>query len=356
VLDGSIPLSTTAWAKKLGVSEAAVELVHSHGAVDLHVDSFIWTRIFGYDLLKAHDSGPLAARWLGQADLPRLRTAGFSAATWVITTNPARGQRQRLRALVENYRRLTQLLNAPGSGAKVVTNCKEYRAARSAGLHAAFIGVQGGSAFADPVSTDIFPVEHLLRVTLAHLLDSDVSTSNMPQPRRDAQQSLPKRGCELVTELEARRTLVDLAHASERAFWDVIGMHDRSRPLMVSHTGLAAVHRHWRNIDDQQMRAIADSGGVVGILYHGPFLGDGPWGGRVATVGRHIAHGLRVLGPQHICLGSDWDGLIATPLDMPTCMEMPRLVQTLLDVGIDERSIVQVLGASFEDFLARARP
>jgi membrane dipeptidase len=347
--------SRSEWARRLGVSLAAVDLLCSTDVVDLHVDSFIWTRIFGYDLLKLHGTGPLGARWLGQTDLPRLRRAGVAAATWVITTNPWRRQRNRLRALVSNHRRLVTILNTVGSGARVVTNYRQYAAARAAGLHAAFIGIQGGSALSDPASADAFPLERVLRVTLVHMTNSDIGGTSSPF-HPGANLGLLPRGRELVRQLESRGTLVDLAHASQRLFWDVVNMHDRSRPLIVTHTGFSSVHRHWRNLDDRQMCAIADSGGVIGVLYHGPYLGDPPWGGTVRSVVRHLVHGIRTVGPEHLCLGSDWDGLIATPLDMPSCLELPRLVQALLDERVNESIIACILGNSAQRLLAVARP
>ncbi len=347
--------SPNQWARNLGVSRAAVDLLIGRDVIDLHVDSFIWTRLFGYDLRKAHGSGPIGARWLSQADLPRLRQAGVGSATWIITTNPWRRQRQRLRTLVHNYQRLVATLNHAQSAAQVVTNYREYRAVRESGLHAAFVGVQGGNAFSDPVSSDVFPLKSLLLVTLVHLTDSDIGTTSSPL-RLGPDRGLLPRGRELVRELETQGTLVDLAHASKQLFWDVVAMHDRSRPLIVSHSGLSGVSQHWRNLDDRQLRAIADTGGVVGILFHGPFLGDAPWGGTVRSIARHFAHGIRTVGPEHLCLGSDWDGLIATPLDMPSCLELPRLVQALLDEGVDESSIEWILGKSVLRLLARARP
>lgn len=341
--------------ESLRVSRGALELLRSSEVFDLHIDSFIWTRLLRYDVQKSHDSGPLSARWFGQVDLPRLQRAGVGAATWSITTNPWRRIRDRLRALVANYRRLVTLLNHVDSGASCVTNYREYLAARNAGRHAAFMAIQGGNALSDPRSCDVFPVERLLRVTLVHLTNSDLGTTSSPLRLGD-DRGLLARGRELVRELESRGTLVDLAHSSQRLFWDVVSEHDRSRPLIVSHTGLAAVHRHWRNLDDHQLRAIANSGGVVGILYHGPFLGDPPWGGRVRTIARHLAHGIKTIGARHMALGSDWDGLIATPLDMPTCTEFPRLVQALLDERIPEHDIVSVLGRSALELIARTRP
>ena len=342
-------------ARRLGVSRAAVDLVADCEVVDLHVDSFLWNRMLGYDLLREHDSGPLRARWLGQADLPRLRRGGISSAVWIITTNPWRSRRGRLRTFLHNYRRLVDTLSEPHSGAKIVTNSREYWATRTSREHAAFVGVQGGNAFSDPMSAEVAPFENLLLVTLVHLTDSDLGATSSPL-RFGETLGLSPRGYDLVRTLEARSTLVDLAHASPKLFWDVAAMHDPSKPLVVSHTGLSGAHRHWRNIDDRQLRVIAESGGVAGILFHGPFLGDPPWGGSARTVARHIAHGIRVVGAEHICLGSDWDGLIATPLDMPTCLELPRLVEALLDEGVTEPDIEWILGKSILSLLARVRP
>jgi membrane dipeptidase len=349
------PRNLAAWARQLGVSEAAVDLLCTSEVIDLHVDTFIWTRIVGYDLLRSHGTGPIGARWLGQADLPRLRQARVGSAAWVITTNPLRRRRSRLRALVNNLDRLTATLNSEGSGAVVVSNYRQYVAARAAGKHAAFLAIQGGNALSDPASAEVFPLERLLLVTLVHLTSSDIGTTSSPL-RLGRDRGLLHRGRELLDVLESRGTLVDLAHASERMFWDVVAAHDHSRPLLVSHTGLAGANPHWRNLTDRQLRAIADSGGIVGILYHGPFLGDSFLGGSVRSIVRHIQHGIKTIGPDHLCLGSDWDGLIATPVDMPTCLELPRLVQALLDAQVDESHIVSILGRSALDFIARARP
>src|SRR5262249_60370060 len=72
--------------------------------------------------------------------------------------------------------------------------------------------------------------------------------------------------------LNPRRIFVDLAHIHERAFFDVVAVHDRSQPLLVSHTGVAGVRPHWRNLTDAQIKAIARTGGTIGIIFHGAFL------------------------------------------------------------------------------------
>jgi membrane dipeptidase len=186
----------------------------------------------------------------------------------------------------------------------------------------------------------------ILRVTLIHLTPSPLGWTSTPIPfARD--RGLSRDGETLVHALEARRVLVDLAHASKNTFWDVVRVHDPARPLLVSHTGVSGVHDHWRNLDDAQLRAVADSGGTIGVLYHVPFLGDAWHAGRVATVARHIEHIVRTVGDDFASLGSDWDGAIIPPRDMPTCLELPRLVQALLDVRLSPESIRKIVGENF---------
>ena len=115
----------------------------------------------------------------------------------------------------------------------------------------------------------------------------------------------------------------------------------------MTHTGVSGVHRHWRNLDDAQLRAIARTGGVVGIIYHSPYLGDPIWAGRVETVVQHLEHVRDTLGDDFPALGSDWDGFIVTPRDMPTCLELPRLVDCMLRRRWRAEAIQKALGANF---------
>src|SRR2546422_11738329 len=101
-----------AWAKELGISNEAVQLYAASDVVDLHLDSFIWQRIFGYDLKKRHGRGLLGARFYSQVDFPRALEAGLTGATWIITTNPLRTAAGRARAFVKNIARLRDLLQS----------------------------------------------------------------------------------------------------------------------------------------------------------------------------------------------------------------------------------------------------
>ena len=334
-----------AWARELTISREAVELYLASEVIDLHVDSFIWHRLLGRDVTRRHGRGPFGARFFGHADLPRLREAEIGGATWVITTNPLREGHDRAETLLRNVDALLATFARVPNDVAVVRTAADYAAARRSGKHAAFVGVQGGNAFDEvPEALDRVPAGLLLRITLLHLTSSHLGGTSSPL---GADAGIGRRGADFVERLDARRIFVDLAHAGQRSFWDAVRVHDASLPLLVTHTGVSGVHRHWRNLDDAQLRAVAKTGGVVGIMYHAPFLGDRPWAGRVETVVRHLEHVRDVAGEDTPALGSDWDGAILTPRDMPTCLELPRLVHTMLARGWSNEAIRKALGANF---------
>lgn len=336
-----------AWARALGVSRAAVDLHLACDIVDLHVDSFIWTRVFGRDIRRRHGGGPFGARFFGHADLPRLREANVAGAIWALTTNPFRGAEGRARVFARNLDRLRGILASASDQVSLVRDLAGYRAARAAGRHAAFLGIQGGNALdRDDAAMSLLDGGDILKVTLVHLSSSSLGETNAPGGRADA--GLTPAGKRYVEALDARRIFVDLAHIGRQAFFDAVDVHDRKRPLLVSHTGVSGVTPMWRNIDDAQLRAVADTGGVVGIIFHGGFLGAPAWhGGSARAIVDHIAHVCDVAGEDHVALGSDWDGAIVTPRDMPTCLELPRLVQFMLDRGFGEGRVRKVMGGNF---------
>ena len=191
----------------------------------------------------------------------------------------------------------------------VVRDAGEYLRARAEGKHAAFIGIQGGSALDAPGALNRIPDRLVVRITLVHLYNSSLGVTSAPSVRDGG---LTPAGKDYVRELDARRIFVDLAHIHRRGFFDAVEAHDRSLPLIVTHTGVSGVHEHWRNLDDEQLRAIADTGGTVGIMYHTGFLGPGAEGKRASRVVDHIAHVVKTVGDDHVSLGSDWDGAITT--------------------------------------------
>ncbi len=339
------------WADGLGVSRAAIDLYAASDVFDFHIDSFIWTRIFGYDLTQRHGTGLFNARFYSQVDFPRIREAGVTGACWVITTNPAKVATERADAFVKNIHELRSIFASVPNEFAVVRNVREYRAARAVGKHGAFIGMQGGNALdRDLSAVDLIPDDLVLRITLVHLSSSALGVTSSPLAGMGAgkgkSRGLTPLGRDYVRRLNEKKIFLDLAHISREGFFDALEVHDKSQPFLVTHTGVNGVFPHWRNLDDDQIKAVADTGGTIGVMFHGEFLDGRRWGGAMEAIVRHLEHIVKVAGDDYASLGSDWDGAISTPRDMPTCLELPKLVDLMLKRGWKEQSVRKVLGGN----------
>ena len=344
--------SATEVAREVGASREAIELAWRSEIFDLHVDSYITARLVGYDLLKRHAIGfPSYGRFFGQLDLPRALAGGLTGAMWSVTTNIARPGKHRSDVFFENLSSLRSTLES-SPDVVIVRTAEELHAGRAAGKHVALLAVQGGNAFEsrDPAN----PGRLVTRVTLVHLSNSVYGATSSPARGRD-DPGLTRRGRDFVRWLDSERIFVDLAHASPRSFWDAVETHDRSLPLIVTHTGIADVHAMWRNIDGRQVRAVADSGGVVAIIFHPPFLGPNGHDGRAVL--DHVEAAITAGGEECVALGSDYDGAILPPRDLRDAgTGYYRLIGYMLERKWSEARIRRVLGENFVRSFARLRP
>ena len=263
------------------------------------------------------------ARFYGQADVPRMREAGMCGAVFSIATNPFRPAGRRAGSL---RRQPAPPAGRPRAATAACRSCAPPASGGQPGREgrfACFLAVQGGNAFISPDDLDAIPGDVVTRVTLVHLTDSGLGATSSPS-RAAGDGGLTPAGQSSWPPCNERRILVDLAHASRATFWAALDVHDRDLPPIVSHTGVWAVRQSWRNVDNDQIRAIAGRGGVVGVMYHRGFLGKPFWRVGAEDVVRHLEHLVRVGGEDVACLGSDWDGMIVTPRDMPTAARAAR--------------------------------
>lgn len=329
---------------------------------DLHLDTYIASRIARRDLQKRHRlGGPLHYRLYGMVDLPSAIDAGMTGGMWSITTNPFRPARARQRAFHRNLRGIQAEFERRPDRARVVRNVTEYRAARAEGVHGCFVAIQGGNAIEhDPTLLDDMPGDLVSRITLVHLTDSGIGATSAPSPAIPLlgrkHEGLTDLGRDYVRRCNSARILVDLAHISRTGFDDALAVHDPGLPPIVTHTGIDAVHRHWRNLTDHQVKAIAERGGTVGIMYQSSFLGEPYWGGRCEAVLDHAQHVIDLVGDDHVSLGSDWDGAIMPPRDLRRPADLPNLVAGMLQRGWSHDRCGKVLGENALRVIAAVRP
>ncbi len=344
-------------AAALGISVEAAQLSRACDIIDLHIEGILVPRLIPYDPHKRHGKLPFGGRWLGHLDFPRIIEGGLTGAMWAITTNPFRSAKKRWEVFLENFARLERLIKSTNGRFRIVRTHAEYVAARAAGAHACMLAIQGGNALdAAPDGPTSIPDDAIVRVTLVHLTTSSYGVTSSPLKITGADRGLTDWGKDMVQKLEHRRILVDLAHINPAGFWDAVEVHDKSMPLIATHTGVDGVKRHWRNLDDDQVKAIADSGGTVGIIFSQAFLKTpkGPRDGGMIV--DHMQHVIDVAGEDFVSIGSDYDGMIVPPPELRDGSHYPILVQHMLDRNWSPDRIKKVLGANFLRVLRVVRP
>jgi microsomal dipeptidase-like Zn-dependent dipeptidase len=178
---------------------------------------------------------------------------------------------------------------------------------------------------------------------LTHFFDNEVAGS----AHGVSHGGLTPLGRQVVQRMEQLGIIVDLAHSSTQTVQEVLAM--ATRPVVVSHTGVAAVCPGPRNLTDEQLRAIAANGGLIGIGY---------WDGAVCAptienIVKAILHAVQVMGVQHVGLGSDFDGTTKTPWDTRGVIV---ITDALLKAGMSADDVSRVMGGNTLEFLLRTLP
>jgi membrane dipeptidase len=347
-----VPASSDALSRLLGVSDMAVALCRSALFIDLHIDTLIPPRLWGYDIFKRHRPW-LGGRFFGHLDVPRLEQVSMDGAMWSITTNPFRTAKGRYRAFLRNLDHFSGQIEANPQRLRWIRDAGELRGEGIGVL----LSIQGGNALEAADDSVWTALDHrLTRVTLVHLTNSVYGASNAPIHRFARHKGLTAAGRDFVKVLNDKRVFVDLAHIHPDGFWDALDVHTANLPPIVTHTGLRGVRDHWRNLDDDQIRAIADRGGVVGVMAHAGFLKrpSGPTG--VEMIVEHIEHLINVGGVGACAIGTDFDGAIIPPRGFRDGLMYPRLIQAMLDRNHSPSVIEGLLGRNFEESFRRLRP
>lgn len=153
---------------------------------------------------------------------------------------------------------------------------------------------------------------------------------------------LKKFGFELLKEMDARGIYADVSHLNERGFWDVY--EKMSLPPIASHSNCKALCGSYRNLNDDQIEAIIEKGGYIGINFYPHFLKDGGEDTTVEDVIRHIDHIAEKGGVRVIGLGSDFDGIEVQPRGMETAACMYTIADSLKKHGYSDENVEGIMG------------
>lgn len=345
-------------------ASARARAVHERlEVVDLHADSLLW----GRDLLAR------SAR--GHVDVPRLIDGNVALQVLAASTKsprhlniernddrsddvillalalgwpPATWRSLLARALHLAARADAMARRSAGRFVIVRTrgDLAAHRTARTPNwpVTAGLLSIEGAHALDDdPANVDVVADAGFRMMSPVHFFDNTFGGS----AHGVVQGGLTAAGREMVERMEARSMIVDVAHASAGTIDDILAM--AKRPIVASHTGVRGVADNARNLSDDQLRAIADGGGLVGIGFWPTACG----GDDAAAIARSIRYAIDVAGVEHVALGSDFDGGVTVPFD---ASGMAQLTDALLDAGLTEDAIAGVIGGNAMRLLEEALP
>jgi membrane dipeptidase len=333
---------------KLPLSAEAHAVHEAATPIDLHADT---TKFLarGYDFYKRHRFPWPLRHYAGHVDLPRMREGNLRGQFFGMWTWP----KPQSGCVAEIHRQIDALERTVSQGDALLLcrSADEVRKARAENKTAALLGIEGGHGL-ETGSTDEV-LERLTRFAqrgVRYLGLAHFSRNALCDPALgwggSQRRGLSPLGCEVVDACQRLGVLVDLSHINRRGYFDVVARHPG--PLLVSHTGVAGVFRHWRNIDDEQVRAVAEKGGVIGVIFAPRYLGQGGLQGVVA----HLKHLLEVAGEDGVALGSDWDGFVRPPKGLADPSELPNLTEALLRSGVSAQGVHKILGENVLRLLA----
>lgn len=325
--------------------------------IDLHVDPLLWNQ----DLNQRRE----VHRRSGHVDFVKMREGGVNAAIFGIVTQglpliggfgpftwwqgwPGSARQSPWHAALYQLEQLRKSVERSAGKAVWVEDAGGLEQAASRGQLAVMVGVEGAQALDGEVErVQALRQAGVLYMGPVHLTGNALAGSSFPYSGTGG---VTPYGWQVIKAMEKHGIWIDMAHLSPQAFWEVV--RGTTGPVLCSHTGVAGVTPHWRNLDDAQLRAIADRGGIIGIMAAPQFLG----GKTLAQVVRHIQHTVSVVGIGHVAIGSDLDGFIVPPDDFRDISRWRQLRNALLATAFSPADVDAILGGNFVRMLKQFRP
>lgn len=278
----------------------------------------------------------------GHVDLSRLRAGGVTAQIFACFVPVDEYRRGAARHAMQRMDMLHQALESYPDALLLAGSAADIRRAKAEGKVAGILGLEG----AEPLEGSIEVLHCLYRLGVRNFgltwnFRNEVADGVM---EGDDAQGLTPFGVQVVEECNRLGILIDVSHLAPPGVEDVLRVSQR--PVIASHSNAAALHPHERNLTDSQIEAIARGGGLIGATFVTEFLAARGQRVTVEHVLDHIDYLVRTAGPEHVMLGSDFDGA-TMPEGLEDAARYPVLTAGMLARGHDELTVRQVLGLNF---------
>ena len=293
------------------------------------------------------DSFDLGRKEGGRVNLPLMREGRLDAVVMAAyLPQDERNDEAHRRAFDYAVERLThveeQAIRYPDF-LGIARSTDDLRRLKREGRRAIIPAVENGYAIGRDLSRlHAFKRMGVAYMTLCHNGDNELCDSAAGQGEWGG---LSPFGCEVVTEMNRIGMMIDVSHAADATFDDVIRLS--RRPIVATHSSCRALCDHRRNLDDDRIRALAATGGVMQICLYGGFINhDHPDSATLSDAGRHILHVVQLVGLNHVGIGSDFDGGGGL-IGCQSAGEMIQITLRLLAEGLSDADIANIWGGNF---------
>jgi membrane dipeptidase len=313
----------------------------------------------------------------GHIDLPRMKKGGLNALFFSIymsgTVTGPKAVNDSLERIAAVHRLAEEL---PDQVALCLT-ADDVRKAHKQGKIAALMGMEGGHMINNSLAVlRMYARLGIRYLTLTHSVHTEWADSSGDQPKHNG---LTDFGKDVVRELNRLGVMVDISHVADKTFWDALAVS--KAPLIASHSSCRAISGHARNMTDEMIKALAAKGGVIQINYLDQFIDNDlfqysqksqplmrelqqKYPGRENADKRreevakqygpapkasweriieHIDHAVKLVGVDHVGLGSDFDGG-SMPVGMEDCTQLPKITEALMRKRYSASDMRKILG------------
>lgn len=323
------------------------------------------------------------------SDIRRLFEGGIDVQVFSVFCDEKFGKDTAFKLANVQIDSLHAIINRNNSRLTLVTSPQELEAAVSAEKLGCMIGVEGGHMIEDNLEN----LETLYKkgaryLTLTWNNSTSWASSAKDESNKEAQKiGLSAFGTEVVKKMNDLGMMIDLSHVGEKTFWDVMKL--TNKPVLLSHSSVYAICPVFRNLKDDQIKAVAKNGGVIQINFYPGFLDAGfskkrqqlikqrkqerdslknlnwpdadisAWISKkyapefnklrppLSVVFDHIDYIVKLVGADYVGIGADMDGVDALPKDFNGVEDYPKITRGLLQRGYSEEDVNKILGGNF---------
>ena len=291
-----------------------------------------------------------------QVNLPKMQEGHLDAqylACWVKQGELTNAGRQKAKDRVDELiNRIYSQVELNRDLCGVALNTNDILQLKKEGKKAFLIGIENGYAIGKDLSLiNTYFNKGITYITLCHTKNNDICDSSSDKDGAKWN-GLSPFGKEVIAEMNRLGILIDLSHASDATFWDVLNLSEV--PAFASHSSSRAIFNRDRNLSDEQLKALAETGGVAQACLVDEFLTANPKEATLDHFMNHLVHMIEVAGIDHVGIGSDFDG----GAGVKGCNgdnDMIQITTRLIELGFSDEDITKIWGGNFLRILTSAQ-